>query len=108
MPLYRRAGTLSDDPYSLVLTAQEAGWSYSALRVLELRAGQSADVATGDEEMLVLPLAGSCLVECDDQRFQLTGRDSVFGAITDFAYLPKDASATVSSDRGGRFALPAE
>ena len=107
MPLYRRAGTLADDPYSLVLTAQEAGWSYSALRVLELHAGQSADVATGEEEMLVLPLAGSCLVECDDQGFQLSGRDSVFSAITDFAYLPKDASATVSSDRGGRFALPA-
>ncbi|HTA04603.1 MAG TPA: 5-deoxy-glucuronate isomerase [Streptosporangiaceae bacterium] len=106
-PLYRKAGTLADDPYSLVLTAQEAGWSYSALRVLELRGGESAVIATGDEEMLVLPLAGSCLVACDDQRFELTGRDGVFSAVTDFAYLPRDASAVVSSDHGGRFALPA-
>jgi 5-deoxy-glucuronate isomerase len=105
--LYRKAGTLAAGPYSLVLTAQEAGWSYSALRVLELRPGDSADVATGGTEMLVLPLAGSCTVECDEQRFELAGRDSVFSAVTDFVYLPRDAQARLTSRRGGRFALPA-
>ena len=87
--LYRKAGTLADGPYSLVLTAAEAGWSYSALRVLELRPGESADIETGGSEMLVLPLAGACAVECDEQRFELAGRDSVFTAVTDFAYLPR-------------------
>jgi 5-deoxy-glucuronate isomerase len=105
--LYRKAGTLADGPYSLVLTAAEAGWSYSALRVLELRPGESADIETGGSEMLVLPLAGACAVECDEQRFELAGRDSVFTAVTDFAYLPRDARARVASSRGGRFALPA-
>ena len=105
--LYRAAGTLAADPYSLVLTPQVAGWSYSALRVLDLRPGGSANIATGAEEMLVLPLAGSCVVECEGQRFELAGRDSVFGAVTDFAYLPRDAEARMSSGPGGRFALPA-
>ncbi len=105
--LHRKAGTLADGQYSLVLTAEEAGWSYSGLRVLELRPGESADIATEDAEMLVLPLAGSCTVECDDQRFDLTGRDSVFSGITDFAYLPRDAQARLTCNVGGRFALPA-
>jgi 5-deoxy-glucuronate isomerase len=56
--------------------------------------------------MLVLPLAGACTVDCDGQRFELTGRDSVFSAVSDFAYLPIDAVATIWSARGGRFALP--
>ena len=104
--LYREAGTLAQDSFSLVLTPQEAGWSYSALRVLDLAPAESAEIATGGTEMLVLPLAGACRVDCDGQRFELTGRDSVFSAVTDFAYLPIDAVATIWSSRGGRFALP--
>jgi 5-deoxy-glucuronate isomerase len=104
--LYRKAGSLAAGPYSVMLTAAEAGWSYCALRVLELGPGQAADIETGVAEMLVLPLAGSCVVECDGERFELAGRDSVFGAVTDFAYLPRDAAARVLSAAGGRFALP--
>jgi 5-deoxy-glucuronate isomerase len=105
--LYRQAGTLAEGPYSLVLTPQEAGWSFCALRILELGAGESAELATGGMEMLVLPLAGACAVECDDERFELAGRDSVFSGVTDFAYLPADASARITTAKGGRFALPA-
>ncbi len=104
--LYRKAGSLADGQFSLVLTPDAAGWSFSGLRVLELAAGRSADIATGDMEMLVLPLTGSCVVECDGQRFDLVGRDSVFSAVSDFAYLPTAAQARVSSRQGGRFALP--
>ncbi len=105
--LHRKAGTLAAGPYSLVLTPQEASWSYAALRVLELRPGESAEIATQDAEMLVLPLAGSCAVECDEQRFELDGRDSIFSSVTDFAYLPRDAQTRITSGGGGRFALPA-
>ena len=54
--------------------------------------------------MLVLPLAGAATVHCDGLRLELTGRASVFAAVTDFAYLPRDATVTVRG--GGRFALP--
>jgi 5-deoxy-glucuronate isomerase len=57
--------------------------------------------------MLVLPLAGGCDVTCDDERVTLTGRASVFSRVSDFAYVPRDATVTVRAPAGGRFALPA-
>jgi 5-deoxy-glucuronate isomerase len=54
---------------------------------------------------VVLPLSGSCAVACDGETFTLAGRRGVFTRITDFAYVPRDATATVTSEQGGRFAL---
>jgi 5-deoxy-glucuronate isomerase len=105
-PLVRR-GETGDDTFSLVITPENAGWGYSSLRVLDLPAGGSATFATGEDEMVVLPLSGSCTVECDGERFEVAGRESVFSRVTDFAYVPRDAQVTVSSAPGGRFALPA-
>jgi 5-deoxy-glucuronate isomerase len=104
-PLVRR-GKTGDDTFSLVITPETAGWGYSSLRVLELPAGGSATFATGEDEMVVLPLCGSCTVECDGERFEVAGRETVFSRVTDFAYVPRDAQVTVSSAAGGRFALP--
>ncbi|MFI5616739.1 5-deoxy-glucuronate isomerase [Streptomyces sp. NPDC051567] len=39
------------------------------------------------------------------QRFELRGRAGVFASVTDFAYLPRDAHAEITSAAGGRFAL---
>jgi 5-deoxy-glucuronate isomerase len=105
--LHRRAGTLASGPFSVLLTAEEAGWSYSALRVLELGPGESADIATGGDELIVVPLTGACTVDCDGTRFELAGRENVFTAVTDFAYVPRDARVRIASEGGGRFALPA-
>ena len=104
--LHLAAGSTAEPPYSLVVTPEAAGWGYSGLRVLELPAGGTARLATGDEEMLVLPLAGAATVECDGRRFELQGRSSVFSRVSDLAYLPRDAEVVVSSSTGGRFALP--
>jgi 5-deoxy-glucuronate isomerase len=56
--------------------------------------------------MLVLPLEGGCLVTSDGDPFELAGRPGVFSRVTDFAYVPRDALVTVTSEGGGRFALP--
>jgi len=104
--LHRPAGTAAAEGWALALTPQRAGWRYAGLRVLELGPGGSRSFGTGPEEMVVLPLAGSCEVECDGERQELAGRDGVFAAVTDFAYLPTGAEATVSTVAGGRFALP--
>ncbi len=101
-----RRGETADGRFSLVITPKTAGWGYSSLRVLELPAGGSATFATGEDEMVVLPLSGACVVTCDSEQFSLAGRHSVFTRVTDFAYVPRDASVTVSSASGGRFALP--
>ncbi len=90
----------------MVITPALAGWRYSGLRVLELAPGSSRTLVTGSAEMAVLPLAGGCIVECDGRRFALAGRDDVFARVTDFAYLPIDSEARLTSPGGGRFALP--
>jgi 5-deoxy-glucuronate isomerase len=84
----------------------DAGWTYSGLRVVSLAPGERHTLATGDEEMLVLPLAGGCVVECDGEVVELEGRASVFSRVSDFAYVPRDAEVTIESATGGRFALP--
>jgi 5-deoxy-glucuronate isomerase len=104
--LHLRAGATADGAWSLVVTPEQAGWGHSGLRVLELEPGAAHSFAAGAEELLVLPLEGSCLVECESRRFELAGRDGVFSAVTDFAYVPRDAEARISSAVGGRFALP--
>jgi 5-deoxy-glucuronate isomerase len=102
-----RAGEAAKDGFELVVTPETAGWGYTSLRTLELAPGAGSTFWTGADEMVVLPLSGSCVVECDDLVAVLAGRRSVFSRVTDFAYVPRDARVTVSSERGGRFALPA-
>jgi 5-deoxy-glucuronate isomerase len=97
------AGTTAVTPWTLAVTPKLAGWTYAGLRALNL-SGETVEFATGDEEMLVLPLSGSCVVECEDARLELRGRRSVFDGVSDFAYLPIGATARVTGH--GRFALP--
>jgi 5-deoxy-glucuronate isomerase len=104
-PLVPR-GSAAEKPFELVVTPDTAGWGYSGLRILDLPMGAQAGFATGDDEMLLLPLSGGCDVTCDDECLTLTGRTSVFSRVTDFAYLPRDAAITVRAPDGGRFALP--
>jgi 5-deoxy-glucuronate isomerase len=94
-----RAGTYE------AITPGEAGWTYSGLRVCVLDAASpERTFATGDAETLVLPLAGGCEVSCDGETFTLRGRRDVFSRVSDFAYVPRDATMTLRGE--GRFALP--
>ena len=101
------AGTSRAGEFELEVTPAAAGWTYAALRVLRLDPGAQVSIETGPEEMLVLPLAGSCEVSACGSDLSLAGRPSVFSRVTDFAYVPRDATLTVRSAAGGRFALPA-
>ena len=100
-----RAGSSAADPYALQITPETAGWGHASLRVLELPAGGAHHLETGEEELVVLPLSGSCLVRCGDAEFALTGRPDPFSRVSDLAYVPRDASVDIASDDGGRFAL---
>jgi 5-deoxy-glucuronate isomerase len=104
--LHRPHGSLSTGRWSVDLDQERAGWAWASLRVLHLGPGESERVTTGPQEMLVLPLAGSAAVSCGGERFELAGRASVFDGVTDFAYLPRNATAEIASAAGGRFALP--
>ncbi|MCH0540814.1 5-deoxy-glucuronate isomerase [Streptomyces sp. MUM 203J] len=99
------AGKAADGPYAVDIGPESAGWGYSSLRVLELPPGGQHAYDTGDSEWIVLPLSGSCTVAVDGRTFRLTGRPDVFSAVTDFAYVPRDARVSLASRDGGRFAL---
>jgi 5-deoxy-glucuronate isomerase len=105
--LHRRAADLAAGSWTLEVDPAGAGWDHASLRILDLDAGATQRFATGDEEMLVLPLSGACTVECEGERFELAGRHDVFTEVSDFAYVPRAATVTVTSAGGGRFALPA-
>ncbi|WP_217167132.1 5-deoxy-glucuronate isomerase [Streptomyces sp. AC512_CC834] len=109
MTYHLPAGRAADGPYDVDVTPESAGWGYSGLRVVSLPPGGSDTFDSGDSEWIVLPLSGGCTVATADDfgqdTFELTGRDSVFSGVSDFAYVPRDARTTVTSTGGGRFAL---
>ncbi len=104
-PYVLRAGAAGQGPYALDIGPERAGWRHEGLRVLELPPGGSHTLTAGDSEWIVLPLSGGCTVRVEGGTFELLGRKSVFGSVTDFAYVPRDAHARISSGAGGRFAL---
>lgn len=89
----------------LVVTPESAGWAYCGLRVVSLTAGGRLELRTGNEELAVVPLAGSAAVEVDGRRFELEGRASVFARVSDWAYAPIDAEVALSSADGAELAL---
>ncbi|HEY7011189.1 MAG TPA: 5-deoxy-glucuronate isomerase [Streptosporangiaceae bacterium] len=104
--LYLPGGSTGDGTFSLLVTPERAGWVYCGLRVLNLPPGAAHTWATGDDELLILPLAGSGQVTCDGETFALQGRRDVFSRVTDFAYAPRDVTVSVTSAGGGTFAVP--
>ncbi|MGW4742972.1 5-deoxy-glucuronate isomerase [Nocardia xishanensis] len=106
MTLHRPAGTLADGRDPIRLTAEDAGWRYTGLRVIAVAPGETRTLATGEYEAFVLPLSGSCVVRADGIVLELAGRASVFDRVTDFAYVPRDAEAEISSADGALLAMP--
>jgi 5-deoxy-glucuronate isomerase len=94
-------------PQCTQVTPASAGWAYSGLTILELAPGGAREFATGDDEVMVVPLSGACSVSCDGFTAEIEGRPDVFSGPTDVAYVPRDTTVTVSSVGGGRFAVPA-
>jgi 5-deoxy-D-glucuronate isomerase len=59
------------------VTPATAGWGFCGLSVFDLAPGESHGFRSGEQELIILPLVGGCAVTCDDETFQLEGRDSV-------------------------------
>lgn len=92
-------------PYAVALTQEAAGWDHASLHIIELAPGQSHRTHSRSDEIVVVPLSGSCTVSSGGEWYELAGRNSVFDGPTDFAYIGRDSSYTVTSSGGGRFAL---
>jgi len=100
-----RSGASSDSKWAVCVTPEVAGWEFCGLRVAVLAPGGTLPIETGPDEAVVLPLAGSATVRCEGQEFDLAGRASVFAGPTDFAYVPRDCTAEIASEPGGKFAV---
>ena len=113
--IYVPAGSSGHGNFTVDIDPQRAGWAFSGLRVLVLEAGLRVLVLeagapqvvdTGDAELLVLPLAGGATVEVDGHTYELEGRRGVFSGVTDYLYVGRGKSLTITSAGGGRFAFP--
>ncbi|MCM3661526.1 5-deoxy-glucuronate isomerase [Georgenia satyanarayanai] len=104
--LVLRAGDTAGGAYALDVTPERAGWRFSGLKVLRLEPGGSETLRTGPDEMVLLPLSGSCAVEVEDITYELAGRPDVFTAVTDSLYVPTGTTLTVTSAGGATLALP--
>ncbi len=88
------------------LTPEGAGWSWTGISVVEIAPGGSRTLRTGESEAFVLPLAGSLTVAVSDEAgnplatYELRGRESVFTAVTDFAYVGRDSVVVLTSTAG--------
>ncbi|HEV2374059.1 MAG TPA: 5-deoxy-glucuronate isomerase [Streptosporangiaceae bacterium] len=102
---YLPAGSTADGAAEVVITPHSAGWGYTGLTVVSLAPGAEFRCETGDDEFVVLPLAGSCAVDSPAGAAELSGRTSVFAAVTDCAYVPRDTQLILTTAGGGRFAL---
>ena len=103
--LHRRAGSTAAEGWDMVVTPESAGWNHTGLRVATLAPGEHRSFATEWDEAIVLPLAGSLTVTCDQETVELAGRADVFAGPTDFAYLPRGTTTTLVSHTGARIAV---
>ena len=91
------AGSSGNGVAVVDITANRAGWRYSGLRVLDLAPDTTHQFDTGTTEMAILPLSGALRVEVEGESFDLAGRESVFAAVTDFAYVPIDVEVRLTT-----------
>ena len=99
-------GATAGDGFEVIITPESAGWGYTSLRIVNLAPGQTSHLATGSDEMIVLPLSGGAEVAIGSTTHRLAGRRSVFTAVTDTAYLPIDSEVRLTSRGGATLALP--
>jgi len=104
------AGSLAAEGADVVLTPEIAGWTYCGLRVYELAPGLVIELASGSDELILLPLTvRDVVVHVDASQgpadFTLVGRSSVFAEVADFVYVGRDSTVTVVSPSGGRLAV---
>ena len=80
-----------------VVDPASAGWRYLSFRVEGIKAGDHVPQDTGGEEIAIVPLQGTCLVESNGMRWELGGRASVFEGMPWALYLPRGTQYTVSA-----------
>jgi 5-deoxy-glucuronate isomerase len=93
-------GTAASGEFEVSIDDALDGWTHTSLRVATLAPAGQVTVATGDDDVLVVPLRGGLEVTAVDHagehhEARLAWRESVFAGPTDVAYVPRGARLTV-------------
>lgn len=104
--LVLRSGSTASGCRDVVVDPKCAGWTYSGLTIASLTKDETLELTTDDHEYLVLPLEGSFTVQGDGFRADLAGRSTIWGEVTNYAFVPRHRTITVTAVSGGRVALP--
>lgn len=96
-------GTLQKGSWECVVDSTIPGWSHTGLRIGALSPGMTLQVESGDDESVIIPLAGFCEVDYESglataNTQALEGRPSVFAGPTDVLFLGKGSSFTLRGE----------
>ncbi|WP_366654671.1 5-deoxy-glucuronate isomerase [Fodinicurvata sp. EGI_FJ10296] len=82
---------------TLSITPESAGWTYVGFDLYRLEAGQTLERSTGEQEVLLVLIAGSADITAAGQSFEnLGGRKGPFDDVSpDSVYVPAGSSYTV-------------
>jgi 5-deoxy-glucuronate isomerase len=96
-----------NEEYELDVTPELAGWTYSGLKILNLKPKEVKTIYLESCELCVLPLSAvNIIVKANDNEYYLKGRSNVFTEITDFIYIPLNTKFELYNEFGGKIALP--
>ncbi len=82
-----------------------AGWRYLSFRVATMHAGEERKHESGDQELALVPLAGSCSVAADEGEWEVGGRVDVFSGLPRSLYLPRDTAFSLRAQSDAEIAL---
>ncbi len=100
------AGRPTGDGWDVEVGEGTPGWERTGLRTLTLAPGATREVATDEDEFVVVPLAGSVSVAVTDaagtrHAADLAGRSCVFAGPSDVAYVGRGSTLVLSAPDGG-------
>ncbi|MDF8263045.1 5-deoxy-glucuronate isomerase [Luteipulveratus flavus] len=102
-------GSAAAQDFSVSVTDDRDDWTHTSLRVADLQPGRSVSIDLPTTEVVVVPLRGSVTVVSEigasSETIELAGRESVFAAPTDVAYVPAGGRLTLTAAGDARVAL---
>ncbi len=95
--LLLNSDALNDSGTVISAGPDEAGWEYISLRVQRIAASSHWNYFAEQDEVCLVPLSGTCTVECDGQTWSIGGRASVFAGKPHALYLPVSSTFRVTA-----------
>src|SRR5271154_372767 len=79
-------------------TREEAGWEWMSFVVTRLLPGQSLELRTADEEMVLVWWGGCCIVDWGAGAQSVGARENVFDGLPHSLYLPSEGRVTMKAE----------